>query len=364
MGSKTKVKTKTRKKRAEENSKKSKKRSKKELKKKDEKSRKRKIDSKKSSKTNSKKSKLSSKPTDYRNILGSSGDKDWRSEEKKLRERILKKRKEEADEEELLKTSSSSSSSSTTVSGSSGAKSSTSTTSAKSSVAKSSVKSEHKVEDNDVQEALDASRRASIIASSNIHPSDGDDEDNNSSKKSEKSSKSNSSMASNRSRLSSGSKASSLTAARNTAAKKTPNDDSKKFAEYDQIERQLLADQEKELEYLNGLDQPINKADLPLLCPDEDSNGPPMNEPMKLRISRLKRTKIWVRNIPPVAPLIRDEVDEYIEAQKRLKEIEENDFEAIFDTPTDSGKLSTNEKTLEMESNLKLAILGRLKKQA
>ena len=56
-----------------------------------------------------------------------------------------------------------------------------------------------------------------------------------------------------------------------------------KFDEYEAIDRQLLADQEKELEYLNGLDQPINKADLPLLCPEEDSNGPPMNEPMKLR---------------------------------------------------------------------------------
>ena len=98
------------------------------------------------------------------------------------------------------------------------------------------------------------------------------------------------SLDSNRSHLSSNSKKSSLTRARNAAAKKeekdkkeSENKESKELDEYDQIERQLLADQEKELEYLNGLDQPINKADLPLLCPDENHNGPPMNEPMKLR---------------------------------------------------------------------------------
>ena len=98
------------------------------------------------------------------------------------------------------------------------------------------------------------------------------------------------SLDSNRSHLSSNSKKSSLTRARNAAAKKeakdkkeSANKESKELDEYDQIERQLLADQEKELEYLNGLDQPINKADLPLLCPDENHNGPPMNEPMKLR---------------------------------------------------------------------------------
>lgn len=73
----------------------------------------------------------------------------------------------------------------------------------------------------------------------------------------------------------------------------------------------------------------------------------------------MKRTKIWVRNIPSVPPLIRDEVDEYIEAQKRLKEIEENDFEAIFDSPADSTKIDSAK--IEMESTLKLAILGRLK---
>ena len=55
------------------------------------------------------------------------------------------------------------------------------------------------------------------------------------------------------------------------------------FGEYDDIEKQLIQDQEKELAYLNGLDQPINKADLPLLVPDENQNGPFMNEPMKLR---------------------------------------------------------------------------------
>ena len=66
-----------------------------------------------------------------------------------------------------------------------------------------------------------------------------------------------------------------------------------------------------------------------------------------------------MRNIPSVPPLIRDEVDEYIEAQKRLKEIEENDFEAIFDSPADSTKIDSAK--IEMESTLKLAILGRLK---
>ena len=100
------------------------------------------------------------------------------------------------------------------------------------------------------------------------------------------------SLDSNRSHLSSNSKKSSLTRARNQAAKKEEKEKKKKddseFAEYDLIERQLLADQEKELEYLNGLDQPINKADLPLLCPDENHNGPPMNEPMKLRLANKK----------------------------------------------------------------------------
>ena len=90
-----------------------------------------------------------------------------------------------------MKSSSSSSSSSDTASGmkfcsnfmiykifflaSSVAKSSSSSSSAKSSAAKSE---DAKAEDKDVQDALDASRRASIIASSNIHPSDGDDEGN------------------------------------------------------------------------------------------------------------------------------------------------------------------------------------------
>ena len=56
------------------------------------------------------------------------------------------------------------------------AKSSSSSSSAKSSAAKSEDAKD--AEDKDVQDALDASRRASIIASSNIHPSDGDDEGN------------------------------------------------------------------------------------------------------------------------------------------------------------------------------------------
>ena len=124
------------------------------------------------------------------------------------------------------------------------AKSSSSSSSAKSSAAKSE---DAKDEDKDVQDALDASRRASIIASSNIHPSDGDDEGNtfclpfyrgvtyyfSDGSRGSASSKSNSSMASNRSRLSSGSKASSLTAARNSAAKKTPKPDDKKVMYYD-----------------------------------------------------------------------------------------------------------------------------------
>lgn len=114
----------------------------------------------------------------------------------------------------------------------------------------SAAKSEDaKDEDKDVQDALDASRRASIIASSNIHPSDGDDEGKTSGRptptlsevthyfsdgsRGSASSKSNSSMASNRSRLSSGSKASSLTAARNSAAKKTPKPDDKKVMYYE-----------------------------------------------------------------------------------------------------------------------------------
>ena len=88
---------------------------------------------------------------------------------------------------------------------------------------------------------------------------------------------------------------------------------------------------------------------------------------MKLRIQRLKRTKVWVRNIPTVAPLLRDEVDEYIEKQKKKKtlEVPEIEFESIFD-PVDTATLDSsavNEKTLEMESNLKLAILKRLNQQ-
>lgn len=60
-------------------------------------------------------------------------------------------------------------------------------------------------------------------------------------------------------------------------------EDTKDYGEYDDIENQLIQDQEKELAYLNGLDEPINKSDLPLLVPP-DQNGPYMNEPMKLRL--------------------------------------------------------------------------------
>ena len=60
-------------------------------------------------------------------------------------------------------------------------------------------------------------------------------------------------------------------------------DQNTEFDEYDDIEQQLIRDQEKELAYLNGLDEPTNKADLPLLVRDENENGPYMNEPMKLR---------------------------------------------------------------------------------
>lgn len=367
MGSKTKVKTKTKKKvkNAESGSKpvtkksttikkstnSSQKRSKKEkqLLEKIEKieSRKRKIERKQK---NPKKTKRTKKTGDFRNILEyQSNEKDMRNVEKKLRER-LRKRKEEEEEDELLKSSSLSSSSEDSNSGSD-------TSSVEDSSTSSEASANGSENDEDVKEAFDLSRRASVIASSNVNPSDGDDED------SIGGSSEAGSMASNRSRLSSGSKASSLTAARNQASKKTIKNEQKKLRDYDMIERQLMADQEKELEYLNGLDQPINKADLPLLV-EPDANGPPMNEPMKLRISRLKRTKIWVRSIPSVPPLLHDEVDEFIARQKRLKEIEENDFEAIFDatdTPTTADQ-ARKEKTLEIESNLKMAILARLKK--
>ena len=78
-----------------------------------------------------------------------------------------------------------------------------------------------------------------------------------------------------------------------------------------------------------------------------------------------------MRNIPAVAPLLRDEVDEYIEKQNKSKEssklnkkelIDENEieFESIFEPDEDATLQKANEKTLEMESNLKLAILKRL----
>merc|ERR1712130_427469 len=105
------------------------------------------------------------------------------------------------------------------------------------------------------------------------------------------------------------------------------------FGDYDAIENQLVRDQEKELEYLNGLDEPINKADLPLIVPDENENGPYMNEPMKLRISRLKRTRIWVRNlIIHESPLVDDEVDVAIRSsQDAPPSDDEYNMTAIFD---------------------------------
>lgn len=62
-----------------------------------------------------------------------------------------------------------------------------------------------------------------------------------------------------------------------------PGLDPEEAAAYDDIENQLIADQSKEIEYLNGIDEPINKADLPVLVKEENTNGPYMNEPMKLR---------------------------------------------------------------------------------
>ena len=71
-----------------------------------------------------------------------------------------------------------------------------------------------------------------------------------------------------------------------------------------------------------------------------------------------------MRNIPTVKPMLRDEVDEYIDKQKKKKEQEQAEselqFESIFDPPSEN---QLNEKTLEMESNLKLAILKRLNQQ-
>ena len=67
------------------------------------------------------------------------------------------------------------------------------------------------------------------------------------------------------------------------SSKEEPKFDAEEVAAYDDIENQLIADQSKEIEYLNGIDEPINKADLPVLVKEENRNGPYMNEPMKLR---------------------------------------------------------------------------------
>ena len=57
----------------------------------------------------------------------------------------------------------------------------------------------------------------------------------------------------------------------------------KKLAAYDDIDDQLMNDHEKELEYLNDLDKPIIKDELPNLCPDEESHGMQDNKAMNLR---------------------------------------------------------------------------------
>ena len=150
-------------------------------------------------------------------------------------------------------------------------------------------------------------RRASIIASSNVNPSDGDDEGTEKNSENSKNSENNpdapkspeksaekgslsGSMDSNRSQLSSKSELNSGPPVQNGKTEKAERkgksggeEMGKDFEEYDDIENQLIRDQEKELEYLNGLDEPINKSDLPLLVRDENENGPYMNEPMKLR---------------------------------------------------------------------------------
>lgn len=87
-----------------------------------------------------------------------------------------------------------------------------------------------------------------------------------------------------------------------------------------------------------------------------------------IRISRLKRTKIWVRALTsPDEPVINDEVDLAIAAAKEAKEAEKKAATisedevgvAIFDSPSqDFAK-----KTLDMENKLKNAILERLKKK-
>ena len=235
-----------------------------------------------------------------------------------FRARILKKRQEEAEEEELLRSTSSSGSSSAQSSSSNSESKSANSTSAKSSSSSDSEDVSGLGEPTPPNpESL--SRRASLIASSNVNPSDGDDEGttkdsskkvhsvsgsakSKSSKTSAKSKSSKKSKSSNESVKSKSSKVSGLSGSmdsnRSQLSSKpgseidllndeTPENPEKgDFGEYDDIERQLIQDQEKELAYLNGLDQPINKADLPLLVPDENQNGPFMNEPMKLRFAK------------------------------------------------------------------------------
>lgn len=125
-------------------------------------------------------------------------------------------------------------------------------------------------------------RRASLATSNHNPSSDGDDE--NSEKNSASSgiireinrfpSSFSGSLASNRSQLSS---------KNSRMSDEEPGLDPEEAAAYDDIENQLIADQSKEIEYLNGIDEPINKADLPVLVKEENTNGPYMNEPMKLR---------------------------------------------------------------------------------
>ncbi|CBY18589.1 unnamed protein product [Oikopleura dioica] len=287
-----------------------------------------------SKKTKSRKIKRSKKSTnendevnkDY-STLFSSTNLSGNDFEAKLRDRILKKKAQSELESEAVKSSSSDD---------------PSDTSAKSSSAKSSS-----IASSGNKEATNSFDRRASLATSNHNPSDGDDEE------SEKNSVSSGSMGSNRSQLSS---------------KEEPKFDPEEVAAYDDIENQLIADQSKEIEYLNGIDEPINKADLPVLVKEENRNGPYMNEPMKLRISRLKRTKIWVRALTsPDEIVINDEVDLAIAAAKEAEANEKNAATisedevgvAIFDNPSqDFAK-----KTLDMENKLKNAILDRLQKK-
>ena len=238
----------------------------------------------------------------------------------------MKKRQEEAEEDELLKSTSSESSDLSESGGDSN--SAEHSTSAKSDDSSGDSSNQFSVPATPPN-AESLGRRASIVASSNINPSDGDDEGSenaeklsgkssekmaedveqdtpgherkpvpdpeNTSLKSTKSKASSvsGSMDSNRSELSSKSDVLLIDGGdlpNGHAGAAASQDDPENllllegdFGDYDAIENQLVRDQEKELEYLNGLDEPINKADLPLIVPDENENGPYMNEPMKLR---------------------------------------------------------------------------------